>query len=193
MREAAQALLHEQDSSRWLDSLVPCVLSALRSLPGAQCPRDAVQVCAAAVTALHNMLAALSQPHDKDRFCAMLEADDEACCALLHWGVCCPEASEQLPHGQSVPMTSRPLTKIAGTDGSNPFWTPCTRCLKFLSSVTYRNNAALRIFKKGVDSVAVERVLRVAVQYPWGRPPPHQIPNAQAIATSTSHCQLGRR
>jgi hypothetical protein len=174
MRRAAVALLQEADSSRWLDTpLVPRLLSALRSLPGAHSPKEAAQACAAAVAALANMFAVLPRPQDRDRFRAMLAADAAACCALLHWGVHCPEASEQLPPGQAVPLASRALTAHVGTDASDPYWTPCARCMQFVSDVAFSDAAEeaglLRSIKGGVTPAVVERALVVAVQYPWGR------------------------
>jgi hypothetical protein len=174
MRQAAVALLRGADSSRWLDTpLVPRLLSVLRYLPGAHSPKEAAQVCAAAVAALNNLFAGLPRPEDRDWFCTMLAADDAACCALLHWGVHCPEASEQLPpEAQIVPLSYQAQT--AGTGKSAPYWTPCTRCMTFLLYVASSCNTAevarlLRSIKEGVTPAVVERVLVVVVQYPCGR------------------------
>jgi hypothetical protein len=82
MRQAAAALFKEADASRWLDTpLVARLLSALRSLPGAHSPKEAVEVCAAAAGALNNLFAGLPRPEDQDRFAAMLAADRQ--CSLL--------------------------------------------------------------------------------------------------------------
>jgi hypothetical protein len=176
MRQAAAALFEDADSSRWLHTpLVPRLLSALRSLPGACSPKEAAQVCAAAVSALNNLLAGLPRPEDRARFRAQLAADSAACCALLHWGVLCPEAAEQLPPGQDVPWAypSHSLSTGATGEGS---WSTRAKCIAFIAVIAAYVAAPeiadlLRSFKEGVTPAVVACVLGVAEQHPGGTNP----------------------
>jgi hypothetical protein len=172
MRHAAAALFKEADSSRWLASpLVPRLLSALRSLPGTCSPKEAAQVCAAAVCALNNLFAALSRPEDRDRFAVMLAGDRAACCAMLRWGVECPQASEQLPPGHGAPMAYKGQSVLMGIDGTHPFWSPRTRCMASLTMLTAdlaspEVTNLLRSFEQGVTPDLVECSLGVVSEHP---------------------------
>jgi hypothetical protein len=65
----------------------------------------------------------------------MLAADKEARRALLHWGLCCPEAAEQLPPGHDVRTAhdhlSAPVQHLDSNE-QHPFWTPFVVCMSFL-------------------------------------------------------------
>jgi hypothetical protein len=139
LRQAAALLGKEKDTSRWLASdLVPKVLGILCSLPVSLPPRDAVQVCAAAAAVLQNMLDGLCPSSAATtRFRAMIAADKPACCALVHWCLVCPEATQQLPASHDDACASGNMgnsTKAAGLERP-ALRTPFAYCVSLLASI----------------------------------------------------------
>jgi hypothetical protein len=182
MRQVALYLSKEGDTSKWLDStLVPKLLGTLQSLPANHPPQEAVQVCAAAVAALNNLFTRLSRPDDRARFRAMLAANEPALHALVHWGICCPEAAQQLPQALDPHMGCQGQALALGPDGDrivqqrSPFSTPLTYSMALLVPLVLlvttepagleQLQAAL---KEAVTATAIERLLLSAVATPSG-------------------------
>jgi hypothetical protein len=169
------------DSSRWLDTdLLPAVLSALRSLPGGRSPADAVEACAAATSVLANLAVDLRLPRHREALLAALAADAEACRALAHWGVACPQADDQLPPGCEAHMGHDVLSVPAGVTSSarHPFWTPMTHCATFVTSLVIMtdmegpNSGTFRShFKEAATPGVMERLLTLAARFPCRTPP----------------------
>jgi hypothetical protein len=183
---AASSLLTGPDTLALLrSSLVPKVLAILRSLPSGRPPRDAIAVCMAATAVLNNLYTSLLTSNDRSALSALLQADAEACCAVVHWGMAQAEYTVQPPVSDQLEWRHELL--LFGPEGADdmrhPFWTSFTHCLAFLTKNMDGSN-----FRVDQDSWSqlwpqallealaapniIERVLRVAAEHPCGRRPP---------------------
>jgi hypothetical protein len=179
-------------TSSWLSSdsaLVPKVLAILRSIKSGCAPDEAVTICSSAVAALHSVLTGLRQADDICTFCALLQADSEACDAVVLWGLARPECSEQLPPGNQLPPRIDLKMCPPGSDAAkldHPFWTHLTVCGSFLvaldnalagkagahkSARSEPHGVELQagLLQKAASLDVVERLLLVAIQQPCGK------------------------
>jgi hypothetical protein len=177
-------------TSSWLSStdsaLVPKVLAILRSIKSGCAPDEAVTICSSAVAVLHSVLTGLRKADDICTFCTMLQADSEACDAVVLWGFARrPECSEKLPPGNQLPPRIDLKMLPPGSDAAKvdrPFWTHFTICGSFLvalddalvgrsgtpkSALNAKEKAGL--LHQAATSGMVERLLLVATQHQCGK------------------------
>jgi hypothetical protein len=97
-------------------------------------PRDVIASCAAATAVLHNLLTGLRTTHRLRQLRQLLEADQAACTALVHWGTGPPpETAQQLTLRQGSGLQSPGLVPDQGC--RPPFLdTTVHDLLQFLSS-----------------------------------------------------------
>jgi hypothetical protein len=135
LRAGAQHLVEGGDVARWLDAgLLPKLLAILRALPSpGRSPRQAAEVCAAAAAVISNLLDRLEGLRQRSEVQDAVLADDEACCALVRWGMTTVEAAQELPPGQGrhLPAHAHAIARRPGQLQSqgNSFWTPLTMCM----------------------------------------------------------------
>ena len=201
------ALSTNEDKRRWLNlDVVPKFLSTLACLTPTQPTSEALPVCAAAAAALLNIQVVISAPSATTTFLSMLVADKAACRALVHWGIACPEASQQLPQAHNIRPTICEAALVRGVYGlllrprSDQLWTPFMVCMSLLVTAngaiaagglvdSPSLNAAMR---EAATAGVVERVLGLAAQDPCGEglplnPTVSRWPHAYAL--SCPHCR----
>lgn len=197
LRAAAETLVLKANATRWLDSaLLPKVLGVLRSLHSSSSPKLAVEVCAAAAAVVSHLLEAAESRQRRRRVKDAVLADEEACSALLRWGITHPEAAKPLPPAQVPHLPASAHYEARALDHAQQqqqqqqrggFWTPFAVCMSTLVLLLDPGNGGWgqwddggpaparpgACFNAAITAAVVRRALQLAAEHPC-RAPLHQ-------------------